>query len=141
MVVAPKRFLIARIVEMIHGPLVLGGKGRSVPECFLPAVIPAQLGLKILNFQLKNVLYQCVDIRIIVIEGVAVHSALFRNVFNGNFIQRAFVQQLDKGPPDGIFCLLRHSPLLLKQISFFISIIHGNRTSLKCEFLTKSLGL
>ena len=114
MVVAPKRFLIARIVEMIHGPLVLGGEGRSVPERLLPAVVPAQLGLEILNFQLKNVLYQCVDIRIIVIEGVAVHRALFRNVLDGDLIQRAFIQKLDKGPPDGVFCLLCHSPLLLK---------------------------
>ena len=141
MVVAPNRFLVAGIVEMIHGPLVLGGEGRSVPERLLPAVVPAQLGLEILDLQLQDILYQRIDIRIIVIEGVAVHRALFRNVLDGNFIQRAFVQKLDKGPPDGIFCLLCHSPLLLKQISFFISIIHGNRTSLKCEFLTKSLGL
>ena len=91
-IVPAQRFLIAGVVQVVHSPLILCGKGRGIPERLLPAVVPVHLGLKILRFQLENILHKSKDIHVIVIKGIAVHAAVIYNIPNGNLAQRLLVQ-------------------------------------------------
>lgn len=93
---------------MKHRPLILHGKVRGVQKRLLPALVPSHFRQKIRSLHLKNILYQCINIRVIIVKGIAVHRAGLRNILNGDLINGALVEQPDKRPPDGIFCFLRH---------------------------------
>ena len=93
-IVPAEGFPVAGIVEMVDGPLVPEGEGRGVPEGLRPAVVAAHGRLEVLNFQLENILHQRIDVRIVIVECVAVYRAFFRDVLDGDFIEGVLVQKL-----------------------------------------------
>jgi hypothetical protein len=65
----------------------------------------------------ENLFEKVIDITIIVIECVAVDSAGFNYISDGNFIERLVGKQFNKSIVDKFFCILLHiAPPFINQL-------------------------
>ena len=87
---------------MGHRTAMLPDKGGELLGDLRPVAVGQTLGDHPLRHELHQLPDQRIDVAVVVIEGVAVDAALLDDVLDGDFIQRALVQQLDEGFDDGL---------------------------------------
>ena len=93
---------------MIGRPPVFQHKGNGVQEALLPEV-EGVVGLyNLFRLLLEQFLQKGVQILIIVIKRIAVHTAPVHQVLDGDFIQRLLLQHGKEGLLDSFFGPLCH---------------------------------
>ena len=76
---------------MVDGLLVFQGKTRRHKKAFLPGERVIVFGDDLLKLVLENLRDNAIDIRVIIVKGVAVDFTGNHKLFDCNFVQRAFV--------------------------------------------------
>ena len=107
MIVMLQNVPVAGVEQVVHRPLVLRHEGGRLAERLLPRGIAAQLFHEKLRLRLEDLLHQRVNVRVVVIERVAVHRAALGDILHGDLVERALVEQLNERLPDrllGAYC-------------------------------------
>ena len=99
---------IGGIVDMQRGAPVLQDEFHGDVQTFLIGRNARVFSDDEVAFLLGDGLDQIRNILKMIIEGVAVDAALLDDVLDGDFVQRLFVEQRDKGHHDGLARERRH---------------------------------
>ena len=107
MIIMLQNVPVAGVEQVVHRPLVLRHEGGRLAERLLPRGIAVQLFHEKLRLRLEDLLHQRVNVRVVVIERVAVHRAALGDILHGDLVERALVEQLNERLPDrllGAYC-------------------------------------